>query len=979
MSFTVNKSDGSVASIVADGTTINPGVDLSIAIIGRNINDYAENIAQNHLHIMENFADDTSPLAPTRGQLWFNTNDDRLYVRNSFAAWERVVQVVRDPTPQLGGNLDSNGNSITTGGHVVLSFASGTEEGANWVDVVWSESGQGPILRSIGSDTDVDLRLQAKGTGRLELSDLLWPSSDGISGQVLTTDGSGDLAFTTVAAGGLVDVVSDLTPQLGGDLDVNGNAIVSVSGGDIPITPDGSGQVILDGLSWPGEDGGAGDVLVTNGAGSLSFTANLAATALQNVVEDLTPQLGGNLDFNSFAITNGATEEVLKFAGSPGAVNQVTLANAVTLTPPTISATGDDPDVDLKLRSKGTGDIILCGSAGPAVMTAQDAAVASGLSGGQLTVKGGDGDGGGDGGDLILNPGAAGESGADGSVIIGLDPLTWPVTDGTVGQSLTTDGAGNLSFTTIGGLNDIVDDTTPQLGGSLDVNGNSIVSVSGGNIPITPDGAGQVVLDGLSWPISDGSNGDFLTTDGFGALSFVTPAASINNVVEDLTPQLGGNLDANSFEIEEDGNVILSFTSGGENAVNWVDLRHAVTGVGPTIAAVGSDTNVDLNLTSKGTGAINLNGVDASTLIANVVEDTTPQLGGNLNVTGFSLVHSGEVVVSFASGGETGVNNVELVNAATGSGPIIRSVGSDTNVDLNLTTQGTGAINLNGVDASTLIANVIEDLTPTLGGTLDVNGNQLTGVGNIAGSNDNNVLELIDLASAVNNVKMTNNITGSGPTIEANGSDTNVRLNITGKGTGTTRIQSSFDIASSSSFVTLSTIGDDGGDGKNLLLLGSSALTDNGGSIFIVPGDGAGGTGDRGGDLFLRGGSGTLNGLNGTVCIQDANTNDVACFLGVPFSVNWVDVTNSATGSGPIIASVGADTNVDLNLEAKGTGEIVAANPIVLPAFTVAGAPTATAGAIAYFSNGAAGSPILAFGNGTDWLRSDTGTAISSS
>jgi hypothetical protein len=54
--------------------------------------------------------------------------------------------------------------------------------------------------------------------------------------------------------------------------------------------------------------------------------------------------------------------------------------------------------------------------------------------------------------------------------------------------------------------------------------------------------------------------------------------------------------------------------------------------------------------------------------------------------------------------------------------------------------------------------------------------------------------------------------------------------------------------------------------------------------------------------------------------------------------------------------------------------------PVNLGAFTVATAPTtATAGSVAYFSNGAAGLPVLAFYNGTDWLRVDTLAAISAS
>ena len=55
------------------------------------------------------------------------------------------------------------------------------------------------------------------------------------------------------------DVVSDTSPQLGGDLDVNGNDIVSVSNGDINLLPNGSGKVIIDG------NGSSGGVSITDG------------------------------------------------------------------------------------------------------------------------------------------------------------------------------------------------------------------------------------------------------------------------------------------------------------------------------------------------------------------------------------------------------------------------------------------------------------------------------------------------------------------------------------------------------------------------------------------------------------------------------------------------------------------------------------------------------------------------------------------
>jgi hypothetical protein len=51
-----------------------------------------------------------------------------------------------------------------------------------------------------------------------------------------------------------------------------------------------------------------------------------------------------------------------------------------------------------------------------------------------------------------------------------------------------------------------------------------------------------------------------------------------------------------------------------------------------------------------------------------------------------------------------------------------------------------------------------------------------------------------------------------------------------------------------------------------------------------------------------------------------------------------------------------------------------------LPEYTVLGAPSAAtvgAGVMAYFSNGAAGSPVVAFSNGTNWLRCDTLAVVS--
>ena len=113
------------------------------------------------------------------------------------------------------------------------------------------------------------------------------------------------------------------------------------------------------------------------------------------------------------------------------------------------------------------------------------------------------------------------------------------------------DGVTSNIQTQIDGItSDLVDDTSPQLGGNLDVNGNSIVSASNGNISITPNGTGKVILDGLSHPTADGSSGQFMKTDGSGNLSFATVDLTAINVVDDTTPQLGGTLDTNGQAIQ---------------------------------------------------------------------------------------------------------------------------------------------------------------------------------------------------------------------------------------------------------------------------------------------------------------------------------------------------------------------------------------------------------------------------------------------
>lgn len=148
----------------------------------------------------------------------------------------------------------------------------------------------------------------------------------------------------------------------------------------------------------------------------------------------------------------------------------------------------------------------------------------------------------------------------------------------------------------------------------LDVNGNSIISSSNGDIAITPNGTGDVVLDGLKWPQADGTNGQVLKTDGAAQLSWV---AASTDLVNDTSPQLGADLDTNSYNVSFDtGHGILDENSQEQllftttaSAINYLNVANSIVGLGPTISAAGDDANIDLNLTAKGSGNVSISGL----------------------------------------------------------------------------------------------------------------------------------------------------------------------------------------------------------------------------------------------------------------------------------------------------------------------------------------------------------------------------------
>ena len=89
---------------------------------------------------------------------------------------------------------------------------------------------------------------------------------------------------------------------------------------------------------------------------------------------------------------------------------------------------------------------------------------------------------------------------SSGDIVSGSDELLVSDADASTLKRITVD---NL-ISSAGGLTSVANDSSPQLGADLDVNGNDIVSVSNGNINLLPNGSGKVIIDG------NGSSGGVL-------------------------------------------------------------------------------------------------------------------------------------------------------------------------------------------------------------------------------------------------------------------------------------------------------------------------------------------------------------------------------------------------------------------------------------------------------------------------------------
>ena len=260
--------------------------------------------------------------------------------------------------------IDTELNAKSTTAHKATHITSGSDEvDGDKLDIDWNPTYSTPATSPSQADSVDNLTAHLYGIDQALSS----AGGGGLTWQLMATNAtaSAENGYLINASGGNITITLPTSPSEGDPVGIcdaynkattntitigrNGENIAGVAD-DLVVDIDGAGfsLVYVDSTrGWEVAD----DV----GFGS----------AIGNLVEDTTPQLGGMLDVNGNAIGDG-TLELLKFSETASAVNEITVKNAATGNNPAFMATGE-ADTGINFENDQAEEILILDAIASAV------------------------------------------------------------------------------------------------------------------------------------------------------------------------------------------------------------------------------------------------------------------------------------------------------------------------------------------------------------------------------------------------------------------------------------------------------------------------------------------------------------------------------------------------------------------------------------------------------------------------------------
>jgi hypothetical protein len=160
-----------------------------------------------------------------------------------------------------------------------------------------------------------------------------------------------------------------------------------------------------------------------------------------------------------------------------------------------------------------------------------------------------------------------------------------------------------------------------------------------------------------------------------GTLSFEGSAGQLFSITNQLTGTIFSVNDISgipSIQVQDTGQIQLAPYNGNVviGGVNSIQLAGNTSGNTPTISTIGTDTNISLNVFTKGTGSI-------------LFSTQNGQTGTGGSNTQFAIVNTSNAV-----------NYIQATGAATGSGPVLSVQGGDPNIPFTINSKGNQDLSL---------------------------------------------------------------------------------------------------------------------------------------------------------------------------------------------------------------------------------------------------------------------------------------------